>query len=55
MADERWISESRATYETLTADLSRPVIIEREGHPFGVFVAYDDYKRLKDAAQLADE
>jgi PHD/YefM family antitoxin component YafN of YafNO toxin-antitoxin module len=35
----------------LTADLSRPVIIEREGHPFGVFVAYDDYKRLKDAAE----
>ena len=51
MADEKRISESRATYELLAADLSKPVVIERDGRPFGVFLAYEEYERLKAAAQ----
>jgi PHD/YefM family antitoxin component YafN of YafNO toxin-antitoxin module len=50
MDDEKRISEARVTYETLVSDLSKPVIIEREGRPFGVFVAYEEYERLKAAA-----
>lgn len=51
MANEKRISESRVTYETLITDLSKPVIVERDGKPFGVFVAFEEYERLKTAAE----
>ena len=51
MADEKHIAESRVTYEALATDLSTPIIIEREGQPFGVFIAYAEYERLKTEAE----
>ncbi len=51
MADEKRIAESRVTCEALAADLSQPIIIEREGQPFGVFIAYEEYKRLQAEAE----
>ena len=50
MADEKRISESRVSYETLMADLSEPIVIEREGQPVAVVVAYQQYDQMKSAA-----
>jgi len=54
VAEERRISESRVTYETLVSDLSKPVIVERDGRPIGVFIAYEEYERLNKIAAESD-
>jgi PHD/YefM family antitoxin component YafN of YafNO toxin-antitoxin module len=51
MADEKRVSEPNVTYEVLATDLSKPIIVEREGQPFGVFLAYEEYQRLQSLAE----
>ncbi len=49
MANEKRIAEAKVSYQTLTADLSEPIIIERDGQPIAVVVAYSEYEKLKTA------
>jgi hypothetical protein len=55
MANEKRIAESKVTYQTLTADLSEPIIIERDGLPIAVVVPYQAYTELKSAAKAMTE
>ena len=49
MANEKRIAEAKVSYQALTDDLSEPIIIERDGLPIAVVVAYAEFEELKAA------
>jgi hypothetical protein len=53
------IKEDTVHYSTLLADLSRPVVLEREGEPVAVLLSVEEYKRyqilLEEKRQLTAE
>lgn len=59
MVNEKRVAETNVSYQTLIDDLSEPIIIEREGLPVAVVVAYAEFERLKateaDSARRREE
>ena len=53
MTRPRSVSEAAAVYGTAVADLQHPIILQQEGHPLAVIVAFDEYQYLR--ALAADE
>ena len=47
------VSEAAAVYGTAVADLQHPIILQQEGQPLAVIVAFDEYQYLR--ALAADE
>ena len=46
------IKEAQAAYGIVTADLSVPIILERDGKPVAVVLSFEEYQRLQ---SLEDE
>lgn len=53
MAKPLSVAEAAAVYGTAVADLDHPVILQQEGQPLAVVVAFDEYQRWR--ALAADE
>jgi hypothetical protein len=47
------VSEAAVVYGTAVADLQHPIILQQEGQPLAVIVAFDEYQHLR--ALAADE
>jgi PHD/YefM family antitoxin component YafN of YafNO toxin-antitoxin module len=47
MPKEKRIAEPGPVYGTLAIDLSEPLVIQHDGKPVAVMLAYEDYERLK--------
>jgi PHD/YefM family antitoxin component YafN of YafNO toxin-antitoxin module len=41
------VSEAATVYGTAVADLQHPIILQQEGHPLAVIVAFDEYQHLR--------
>ena len=41
------VSEAAAVYGTAVADLQHPIILQQEGQPLAVIVAFDEYQHLR--------
>ena len=41
------LKELQATYAALTADLSQPIILERDGQPVAALISIEDYERYQ--------
>jgi hypothetical protein len=41
------VSEAAAVYGTAVADLQHPTILQQEGQPLAVIVAFDEYQHLR--------
>ena len=41
------VSEAAAVYGTAVADLQHPIILQQEGQPPAVIVAFDEYQHLR--------
>src|SRR5687767_684022 len=59
MTKPKIIKEDTIQYDALLADLSRPVVFEREGEPVAVLLSVEEYKRyqtlLEEKRQLTAE
>jgi hypothetical protein len=53
MAEPLSVAEAAAVYGTAVADLDHPLILQQEGQPLAVIVAFDEYQRWR--ALAADE
>ncbi len=51
MAEEKRLSEAAVTYGLPVADLSDPIIFERNGQPVSVLLPYEEYAELKAVAR----
>lgn len=47
------VSEAAAAYGTAVADLQQPLILQQEGQPLAVIIAFEEYQHLR--ALAADE
>lgn len=47
------VSEAATVYGTAVADLQHPIILQQEGQPLAVIVAFEEYQHLR--ALAADE
>lgn len=41
------VSEAASAYGTAVADLQHPIILQQEGQPLAVIVAFDEYQHLR--------
>ena len=41
------VAEAAAAYGTAVADLQHPIILQQEGQPLAVIVAFDEYQHLR--------
>jgi PHD/YefM family antitoxin component YafN of YafNO toxin-antitoxin module len=47
MSDELKIAEAAVKYGAAVADLQAPLILEQEGRPLAVVIAFEEYQRLR--------
>ena len=50
MAKIERISEVAVDYGMAKADLQRPLVVERDGRPLAVLIAFEEYRRLQSIA-----
>jgi len=48
MDDEKQVRETQVAYLTHVVDLSRPVMLERDGQPMAAILPYQDYREFLD-------
>ena len=48
MDDEKQVREAQMAYLAHAVDLSRPVVLERDGQPMAAILPYQDYKEFLD-------
>jgi PHD/YefM family antitoxin component YafN of YafNO toxin-antitoxin module len=53
MTRQLTVSEAAIAYGTAVADLQHPIILQQEGQPLAVIVAFEEYQHLR--ALAADE
>lgn len=47
MSDSEQMKESRAAYSAPTADLSQPIILQRDGKPIAALISIEEYERYQ--------
>jgi PHD/YefM family antitoxin component YafN of YafNO toxin-antitoxin module len=55
MAEEKSLKEVAIAYGAMTADLERPLVLERDGQPFAVVLSFEEYQRLRRQAAVEEE